>query len=148
VLNFHWEEPLERGSPAVFAFFRLNPLANSRLHLAHPQLLGELHYRQRMSADHLINFSSGRRWGVETFNSGLKRVLGSTLSSRKSSNLLQEAAFKFLTSALSLRGFMMHKTAFYRAKTSPSLLCQKNCINIFIKSWIFGGLSIIVLIEP
>ncbi len=38
----------------------------------------------------------GSRWAVETFFSGLKWTMGSTLTSRESGQLLAKAAFKVL----------------------------------------------------
>jgi hypothetical protein len=40
------------------------------------------------------------RWAVESFFSALKRTMGSTLTSRKPSQLLAEAAFKVLAYTL------------------------------------------------
>lgn len=44
----------------------------------------------------------GRRWNVETFFSGLKRVTGSTLSARKAANQDKEAGLRVLTYAIHL----------------------------------------------
>jgi len=57
-------------------------------------------WRSRMSEDHLKRNGYGSRWAVESFFSGLKRTMGSTLTSRKPSQLLAEAAFKVLAYAL------------------------------------------------
>ena len=57
-------------------------------------------WRSRMSEDYLKCKGYGSRWAVETFFSGLKRTMGSTLTSRKPSQLLAEAAFKVLAYTL------------------------------------------------
>ena len=57
-------------------------------------------WRSRMSKKHLERKGYGRRWAVETFFSGLKRTMGSTLTSRKPGQLLAEAAFKVLACTL------------------------------------------------
>lgn len=58
------------------------------------------HWRSKMSADYLKNRGYGKRWSVETFFSGLKRKVGSTLNSRKTSNQVGEAAWKLLAYAI------------------------------------------------
>jgi hypothetical protein len=57
-------------------------------------------WRSQMSADYLKRKGYGSRWAVESFFSGLKRTMGSTLTSRKPSQLLAEAAFKVLAYTL------------------------------------------------
>jgi len=57
-------------------------------------------WRSRMSADYLKRKGYGSRWAVETFFSGLKRTMGSTLTSRTPAQLLAEAAFKVLAYTL------------------------------------------------
>ena len=57
-------------------------------------------WRSRMSEQFLERKGYGARWAVETFFSGLKRTMGSTLTSRKPSQLLAEAAFKVLAYTL------------------------------------------------
>lgn len=53
-----------------------------------------------MSESYLKRKGYGARWAVESFFSGLKRTMGSTLTSRKPEQLLAEAAFKVLAYAL------------------------------------------------
>jgi hypothetical protein len=57
-------------------------------------------WRSRMSEEYLERKGYGSRWAVESFFSGLKRTMGSTLTSRKPSQLLAEAAFKVLAYTL------------------------------------------------
>jgi len=57
-------------------------------------------WRSRMSEKYLARKGYGSRWAVESFFSGLKRTMGSTLTSRKPSQLLAEAAFKVLAYTL------------------------------------------------
>jgi len=57
-------------------------------------------WRSRRSEDHLKRKGYGLRWAVEPFFSGLKRTIGSTLTSRKPRQLLAEAAFKVLAYTL------------------------------------------------
>jgi hypothetical protein len=57
-------------------------------------------WRSRMSEAYLERQGYGRRWTVESFFSGLKRTMGSTLTSRKPGQLLAEAAFKVLAYTL------------------------------------------------
>jgi len=57
-------------------------------------------WRSRMSEKYLARKGYGSRWAVESFFSGLKRTTGSTLTSRKPSQLLAEAAFKVLAYTL------------------------------------------------
>jgi len=57
-------------------------------------------WRSRMSGKYLARKGYGTRWAVESFFSGLKRTMGSTLTSRKPSQLLAEAAFKVLAYTL------------------------------------------------
>jgi len=57
-------------------------------------------WRSRMSERYLARKGYGSRWAVESFFSGLKRTMGSTLTSRKPSQLLAEAAFKVLAYTL------------------------------------------------
>jgi len=53
-----------------------------------------------MSEHHLKRKGYGSRWAMEAFFSGLKRTMGSTLTSRTPSQLLAEAAFKVLAYTL------------------------------------------------
>jgi hypothetical protein len=53
-----------------------------------------------MRGKYLERKGYGARWAVESFFSGLKRTMGSTLTSRKPSQLLAEAAFKVLAYTL------------------------------------------------
>jgi DDE family transposase len=57
-------------------------------------------WRSGMSKNYLEKMEYGRRWAVETFFSGLKRTMGSMLTSRQSSQLLKEAAFRVLAYTL------------------------------------------------
>jgi len=57
-------------------------------------------WRSRMSEHHLKRKGYGSRWAMEAFFSGLKRTMGSTLTSRTPSQLLAEAAFKVLAYTL------------------------------------------------
>jgi hypothetical protein len=57
-------------------------------------------WRSQMSPEHLKKRGYGKRWSVETFFSAMKRKVGSTLSSRKESTLLAEAATKLLAYAI------------------------------------------------
>jgi Transposase DDE domain/Transposase domain (DUF772) len=57
-------------------------------------------WRSRMSESYLERKGYGTRWAVESFFSGLKRTMGSTLTSPKPSQLLAEAAFKVLAYTL------------------------------------------------
>ena len=53
-----------------------------------------------MSQHYLARKGYGTRWAVESFFSGLKRTMDSTLTARKPSQLLAEAAFKVLAYTL------------------------------------------------
>jgi hypothetical protein len=57
-------------------------------------------WRSGMSKNYLEKMEYGRRWAVETFFSGLKRTMGSMLTSRQPSQLLKEAAFRVLAYTL------------------------------------------------
>lgn len=57
-------------------------------------------WRSGMSKNYLAKMDYGRRWAVETFFSGLKRTMGSMLTSRRPSQLLKEAAFRVLAYTL------------------------------------------------
>ena len=57
-------------------------------------------WRSGMTKPYLKKMEYGKRWAVETFFSGLKRTMGSTLTSRKPDQLLAEAAFKMLAYTL------------------------------------------------
>jgi hypothetical protein len=57
-------------------------------------------WRSGMSETYLKRKSYGSRWAVETFFSGLKRTMGSMLTSRKPNQLLKEAAFRVLAYTL------------------------------------------------
>jgi hypothetical protein len=56
--------------------------------------------RCRMSEPYLKRKGYGTCRAVESFFSGLKRTMGSTLTSRQQSQLLAEAAFKVLAYTL------------------------------------------------
>ncbi len=57
-------------------------------------------WRSGMSKNYLAKMAYGRRWAVETFFSGLKRTMGSMLTSRRPAQLLKEAAFRVLAYTL------------------------------------------------
>jgi hypothetical protein len=57
-------------------------------------------WRSGMSKKYLKKMVYGKRWAVETFFSGLKRTMGSTLTSRTPHQLLAEATFKVLAYTL------------------------------------------------
>jgi hypothetical protein len=57
-------------------------------------------WRSGMSQRYLKRKGYGSRWAVETFFSGLKRTMGSMLTSRKPNQLLAEAAFRVLAYTL------------------------------------------------
>jgi len=57
-------------------------------------------WRAAMSAEHLQARGYGRRWAVESFFSGLKRTMGAALGSRRSEQMLAEAAFRVLAYTL------------------------------------------------
>lgn len=57
-------------------------------------------WRSGMSQRYLKRKGYGKRWAVESFFSGLKRTMGSMLTSRKPSQLLVEAAFRVLAYTL------------------------------------------------
>lgn len=57
-------------------------------------------WRAAMSPEHLKERGYGKRWAVESFFSGLKRTMGSTLNSRRKDQMLVEAAFRVLAYAL------------------------------------------------
>lgn len=57
-------------------------------------------WRSRMTPKRLQKAGFGRRWGVESFFSALKRTMGSALSARKPKQMIAEAAFKVLAYAL------------------------------------------------
>jgi len=57
-------------------------------------------WRAGMSPEHLKERQFGRRWGVETFFSGLKRTMGAALNARTPAQQLVEAALKVLTYTL------------------------------------------------
>jgi hypothetical protein len=57
-------------------------------------------WRRGMSKNYLAKMAYGKRWAVETFFSGLKRTMGSMLTSRRPEQLLKEAAFRVLAYSL------------------------------------------------
>lgn len=57
-------------------------------------------YRSLMTEETLKNKGYGRRWLVESFMSGLKRTMGSTLNARNDRSLFVEAALRVLAYAL------------------------------------------------
>ena len=46
--------------------------------------------------------SSGRRWHIDTFMSGLKRTTGSTLTARSPKTMFAESAYRVISYAISL----------------------------------------------
>jgi hypothetical protein len=58
------------------------------------------HWRAQMSAPHLRDRGYGKRWGIETFFSALKRTMGSALSTRQPATQLTEAAIRVLAYVL------------------------------------------------
>lgn len=57
-------------------------------------------HRPAMTEQNLKRRGYGKRWHIETFFSGLKRMMGSTLTARSDANLLKEAAIRVLAYAL------------------------------------------------
>ena len=57
-------------------------------------------YRAQMSAEYLEEHGYGKRWGVETFFSALKRTVGGALSARQPATQMTEAAIRVLTYVL------------------------------------------------
>lgn len=57
-------------------------------------------WRSGMTEKYLKRKGYGQRWAVESFFSGLKRTMGSMLTSRKPNQLLAEAAFRVLAYTL------------------------------------------------
>jgi hypothetical protein len=57
-------------------------------------------WRAQMSAEHMRERGYGRRWGIETFFSALKRTTGAALSARKPTTQLTEAAIRVLAYVL------------------------------------------------
>jgi hypothetical protein len=68
------------------------------VHRADGQMSGL--WRSGMTEKYLKRKDYGQRWAVESFFSGLKRTMGSMLTSRKPSQLLAEAAFRVLAYTL------------------------------------------------
>lgn len=57
-------------------------------------------WRSQMNEQHLQARGYGRRWGIETFFSALKRTMGSALSARQPAAQLTEAAIRVLAYVL------------------------------------------------
>lgn len=57
-------------------------------------------YRSEMTQTVLQESGYGKRWHIESFFSGLKRMTGSALAARKDMNLAKEAAFRVLAYTL------------------------------------------------
>lgn len=57
-------------------------------------------YRAAMTPPHLKRRGYGRRWHVESFISGLKRVTGSTLTARNAEQQIKDAAIRVVAYAL------------------------------------------------
>jgi hypothetical protein len=53
-----------------------------------------------MTSNRLKREGYGRRWHVESYFSGLKRMMGSTLASRTETTMVNETAFKVLAYAI------------------------------------------------
>lgn len=53
-------------------------------------------YRHKMTRENLARKGYGKRWHIESFFSGFKRMMGSSLSSRTFENLRKEAALRLL----------------------------------------------------
>jgi len=68
------------------------------VHRADGQMSGL--WRSGMTEQYLKRKGYGQRWAVESFFSGLKRTMGSMLTSRKPTQLLAEAAFRVLAYTL------------------------------------------------
>jgi DDE family transposase len=68
------------------------------VHRADGQMSGL--WRSGMTEKYLKRKGYGQRWAVESFFSGLKRTMGSMLTSRKPDQLLAEAAFRVLAYTL------------------------------------------------
>jgi hypothetical protein len=68
------------------------------VHRADGQMSGL--WRSGMTEKYLKRKGYGQRWAVESFFSGLKRTMGSMLTSRKPKQLLAEAAFRVLAYTL------------------------------------------------
>lgn len=57
-------------------------------------------WRSQMTPEYVRQQGYNRRWGVESFFSGLKRTIGSSLSARRPDQMLAEAALKVLAYTL------------------------------------------------
>ena len=57
-------------------------------------------WRAKMSPEHLKKRQFGRRWGVESFFSGLKRTMGAALNARTAPQQLAETALRVLAYTL------------------------------------------------
>lgn len=57
-------------------------------------------WRAEMSAEHMRERGYGKRWGIETFFSALKRTMGGALSARKTPTQLTEATIRVLAYVL------------------------------------------------
>ncbi|SRR5579862_1105200 len=57
-------------------------------------------YRPQMTSRRMKSCGYGRRWHIESFFSGLKRMTGSALTARKDNNLLKEASIRVLAYTL------------------------------------------------
>ncbi len=57
-------------------------------------------WRAQMTPEYVRQQGYSRRWGVESFFSGLKRTIGSSLSARRPDQMLAEAALKVLAYTL------------------------------------------------
>src|SRR5690606_11580629 len=57
-------------------------------------------HRSKMTEEYLVENNYGRRWGVESFMSGLKRTTGSALGARSERSLFVEAALRVFAYAL------------------------------------------------
>lgn len=57
-------------------------------------------WRANMSPEHLQKRGYGKRWGVESFFSGLKRTMGGSINARIPGQMIAEASFRVLAYAL------------------------------------------------
>jgi transposase len=88
----HWIHEMCRGQWGV------ETLIKAVRHRADGTLGGE--HRSAMTPEHLKKRGYGKRWHVESFFSGLKRMTGSALAARSDAGLLKEAAIRVLAYSL------------------------------------------------
>jgi len=73
-------------------------------------------WRSGMTEQYLKEQAYGQRWAVESFFSGLKRTMGSMLTSRTPNQLLAEAAFRVLAYTSAVRPISYLMNVFNRAR--------------------------------